>query len=73
MSVVDALMLSAMRARFKARNDDMEFPPEVRAQTDALMAEADHKLRSARVAYARVSEIHAANEAKRLPPPEGTQ
>ncbi|WP_281932138.1 hypothetical protein [Roseibium album] len=70
---LDQLMFSLMQARLKAQGSDLEFPPDVRAQTAHLMAEADHKMRSARAAYARVSEIHLANEAKRLPTPEGEQ
>lgn len=67
-----SLMFELNRAHLKATLANMDFPAGVRAQTDPLLAEAERKMREARALCARVSEIHKANEDKRLDRPEGS-
>lgn len=62
----DPLMFQLVQARLSARIANADFPPSVTDHTGPLMAEAEHHLRAARSAYARVAEIHRDNENQRL-------
>ncbi len=60
------LMFQLAQAQLRAELNDMDFPKDVRDQTNPLLAEANHHLRAAKAAYGRVAQIHRDNEAKRL-------
>lgn len=67
-----SLMFQLAQAHLRAELGDMDFPKEVRDQTAPLLAEANRKMREAKALFGRVSEIHKANEDKRLDRPEGS-
>lgn len=67
------LIYSLAQVHLRATLNDLEFPKAVRDQTAPLLADAEHKMRSAKALYGKVNTIHKANEDKRLKGPEGKQ